>query len=149
MGWSGANRIFNPVARALIDAGATPEAQQKVLGDLIKGLQDGDWDTADESLEDFLDAPAVIAAFADAGVHLADNRCCRAALANDPAALLLAMRSDDVSEEEMARAIDAYAHVIAERVRADANLRATEGEQSLATYGRSLADWIDPHVNTA
>ncbi|HET6691724.1 MAG TPA: hypothetical protein VFG74_12755 [Miltoncostaeaceae bacterium] len=77
MGWSSANSIFDPVARALIDAGADDTTKRRVLGDLIGGLQDGDWDTEDESLEEFLDDPAVVAAFADRNVHLADRRCCR------------------------------------------------------------------------
>jgi hypothetical protein len=70
MGWSSANQIFNPVARALIDAGADNATKRKVLGDLIAGLQEGDWDTEDESLEDFKDDPAIVAAFADNDVYL-------------------------------------------------------------------------------
>ncbi|MER7813839.1 hypothetical protein [Streptomyces sp. NPDC096153] len=77
MGWSSANEIFNPVARALQTAGADDDTKRKVLGDLIAGLQQGDWDTEDESLEDFLDDPAIVAAFADHGVHTNDGRCCR------------------------------------------------------------------------
>jgi hypothetical protein len=89
MGWSSANEIFNPVARALIDTGADDTTKRKVLGSLIGGLQDGDWDTEDESLEDFLDDPAIVAAFADHDVHLSDRRCCRAEHAGDPAADLI------------------------------------------------------------
>jgi hypothetical protein len=70
MGWSSANSIFDPVAQALIDAGATPEVKRKVLGDLINGLQDGDWDTEDESLERFRKDPAIVQAFADHGIEL-------------------------------------------------------------------------------
>jgi hypothetical protein len=77
MGWSSANQIFDPVARALIDAGADDTTKRKVLGDLISNLQNGDWDTEDESLEDFLADPAIVAAFADHGVHLSDGRCCQ------------------------------------------------------------------------
>ncbi|MEW2351465.1 hypothetical protein AB0904_27830 [Streptomyces sp. NPDC006684] len=108
MGWSSANRIFNPIARALQDAHVPAESRRKILGDLIDGLQDGDWDTEDESLEDFLDDPAIVSAFADHGVHLSDRRCCRAALADDPRAQLLSMRSDEVDEAEMVRALDAF-----------------------------------------
>ncbi|WP_043256139.1 hypothetical protein [Streptomyces sp. Tu6071] len=107
MGWSSANRIFNPITRALQDAHVPDDSKRKILGDLIGGLQDGDWDTEDESLEDFLDDPAVVLAFADHGVHLGDRRCCRAALADDPRAQLLSMRSDEVDEAEMVRALDA------------------------------------------
>ena len=73
MGWSSANSIFDPVAQALIDCGATPEVKRKVLGNLIGGLQDGDWDTEDESLELFADDPAIVQAFADHDVHLDED----------------------------------------------------------------------------
>ncbi|MEU6342187.1 hypothetical protein ABZ883_14745 [Streptomyces sp. NPDC046977] len=146
MGWSSANSIFDPVAHALIDAKATPEAKRKVLGDLIKGLQEGDWDTEDESLELFLGDPAIVQAFADNEVHLSDRRCCRVLLADDPRAQLHAMRSTDATKSEMDRALDAYAHQLAELLRKDADLRQTEGEQDLARYGRELAHYIDPTV---
>lgn len=70
MGWSGANSIFDPVAQALIDLGATDEVKTTVLGPLIEGLQEGDWDTEDESLEKFRRDPAIVAAFAAHGVEL-------------------------------------------------------------------------------
>lgn len=76
MGWSSANHIFNPVARALQDTGADDTTKRKVLGDLIGGLQEGDWDTEDESLEDFLDDRAIVAAFHDHNVHTQDRGCC-------------------------------------------------------------------------
>lgn len=78
MGWSSANRIFDPIARALVDHDIPDATIRKVLGDLIAGLQAGDWDTEDESLEKLLDHPAVVQAFADCKVHLADRRCCLA-----------------------------------------------------------------------
>jgi hypothetical protein len=74
MGWSSANSIFDPVARALIDAGTDADTKRKVLGDLIAGLQDGDWDTEDESLEDFRHDPAIVQAFANNGVHLTEEQ---------------------------------------------------------------------------
>jgi hypothetical protein len=74
MGWSSANSIFDPVARALIDAGADNETKTRVLGDLINGLQDGDWDTEDESLERFVNDPAIVQAFANNGVHLTEEQ---------------------------------------------------------------------------
>jgi hypothetical protein len=77
MGWSSANSIFDPVAKALQQTGADDDTKRKVLGDLISGLQEGDWDTEDESLEDFLDDPAIVAAFHDHNVHLGDGRCCQ------------------------------------------------------------------------
>jgi hypothetical protein len=74
MGWSRANSIFDPVARALIDAGADNETKTRVLGDLINGLQDGDWDTEDKSLERFVNDPAIVQAFANNGVHLTEEQ---------------------------------------------------------------------------
>lgn len=70
MGWNSANEIFDPVAKALIDANVGDKVLRDVLGSLIEKLQDGDWDTEDESLEAFASEPAVVAAFADNGVHL-------------------------------------------------------------------------------
>lgn len=70
MGWNSAGRIFDPVAQALIDCGADGPTKRKVLGDLIRELQEGDWDTEDESLEEFTHDPDIVAAFADRGVTL-------------------------------------------------------------------------------
>jgi hypothetical protein len=70
MGWNSANEIFDPVAQSLIDLGATDDVKRKVLGNLISGLQDGDWDTEDESLERFRKDPAIVAAFADHDIRL-------------------------------------------------------------------------------
>ena len=72
MGWNSAGDIFDPVARALIELGATDATKTRVLGDLIGALQNGDWDTEDESLEQFKNDPAIVAAFADHDVYL-DN----------------------------------------------------------------------------
>lgn len=142
MGWSSANEIFNPVARALTEAGVSDQTKRKVLGDLIGGLQHGDWDTEDESLEEFLDDPAIVQAFADHDVHLSDRRCCRAAHARDPRAHLLAMRHEDVSEDEMAGAIDTYAHHLAERIRATRD--ETRGAVQAGKVMDYAADLIDP-----
>lgn len=145
MGWSSANSVFNPVARALIEAGAPDDTKRKVLGDLIGGLQDGDWDTEDESLEEFLDDPAVVQAFADKGVHLADKRCCRAEHTHDPRKYLIAMRHEDVSEDEMALAVDSYAYHLAERIRSSRD--DTRGAVQATKVMDFAADLIDPAVN--
>lgn len=63
MGWNSANLIFDPVAKALIELKAPDELKTKVLGDLIGALQEGDWDTEDESLDEFEDDPAIVEAF--------------------------------------------------------------------------------------
>lgn len=69
MGWASAGEIFNPVARALTNHVPDPEARQAVAATLIAALQAGDWDTEDESLEEFRDDPAIVAAFAENGIH--------------------------------------------------------------------------------
>jgi hypothetical protein len=117
MGWSSANSIFDPVARALIEAGADDTTKRKVLGDLIGGLQDGDWDTEDESLEGFLHDPAIVSAFADHDVHLSDRRCCRRELGADPRQSLIRMRHEGIDEAEMTAAVDAYAQHLADQAR--------------------------------
>ena len=68
MGWSSAGGIFDPVAKALIELNASDEMKTRVLGDLIRALQDGDWDTGDESLDEFKDDPAIVAAFRAHGI---------------------------------------------------------------------------------
>ena len=73
MGWASAGDIFDPVARALIDAGVAPEVKTRVLGALISALQDGDWDTEPDSLEQFKDDEAVAEAFRQHGVIITCN----------------------------------------------------------------------------
>lgn len=68
MGWASAGEIFDPVARAMIELGATDEMKIRVLGDLIGALQQGDWDTEDESLGELQDDPAIVEAFRRHGV---------------------------------------------------------------------------------
>lgn len=65
MGWNSAGDIFDPVAKAMIDLNAPDEMKRKVLGALIGQLQEGDWDTEDESLEQFKNDPAIVDAFRD------------------------------------------------------------------------------------
>src|SRR4051812_12416976 len=60
--------FFDPMARALIKAGAPDEEKEQVLGDLIKHLQDEDWDTELDSLQEFRDDPAIVRAFAKNGI---------------------------------------------------------------------------------
>lgn len=69
MGWGSAgHKIFEPVARALIEAGASDELKERVLGNLIPTLQHEDWDTELDSLQGFLDDPAIVKAFANNGI---------------------------------------------------------------------------------
>lgn len=70
MGWASAGAIFDPVAKALVELNAPDETKIRVLGDLIGALQDGDWDTEDESLEQFADDPAIVEAFRQHDVYL-------------------------------------------------------------------------------
>lgn len=68
MGWSsGGSRVFDPVARALIEAGASDDLKRRTLGPLIDELRDLDWDTQDESLEEFRDDPVIVALFRERG----------------------------------------------------------------------------------
>ncbi|MCF2130153.1 hypothetical protein L1I79_27525 [Strepomyces sp. STD 3.1] len=60
--------FFDPVARSLIEAGASDEQKEQVLGDLIANLQAEDWDTELDSLQRFLDDPAIVRAFANNGI---------------------------------------------------------------------------------
>jgi hypothetical protein len=68
MGWASAGDIFDPVAQALIDLNAPDETKRRVLGTLISKLQDGDWDTEDESLGQFRHDPVIVALFYERGV---------------------------------------------------------------------------------
>jgi len=74
MGWASAGAIFDPVAQALIDAGASDDLKTTVLAKLIGQLQEGDWDTEDESLDKFKDDPAIVAAFRQNGVVVLCDR---------------------------------------------------------------------------
>lgn len=66
MGWGSAGyKIFDPVARALIEAGASDDLKEKTLTSLIPVLQHEDWDTELDSLQRFLDDPAIVRAFAN------------------------------------------------------------------------------------
>ncbi|MFJ9128901.1 hypothetical protein ACIRJS_32850 [Streptomyces sp. NPDC102340] len=144
MGWSSANGIFDPVARALIDAGVDDTTKRDVLGKMISNLQDGDWDTEDESLEDFLDDPAIVSAFSDHNVHLSDRRCCARELGVGPREALLLMRREDTSEQQMNEALHAYTHHLAETIRA--NRDHLRGSTMPAT---AVADWIADLIDPA
>lgn len=63
MGWSGGGDIFDRVARALVGAGASDRIVTTVCEVLIDTLRDGDWDTLDESIDEFRSNRAVVAAF--------------------------------------------------------------------------------------
>lgn len=68
MGWASAGTYFDAVAQALIDGGATDEVKTKVCSVLIGVFRDGDWDTEHESLGEFQDDPAIVAAFREHGI---------------------------------------------------------------------------------
>ena len=69
MGWGSAGpRLFDPVARALIEANASDEAKRTCLGPLIDVLQENDWDTEHDSLQEFKDDPVIVAVFAEHGI---------------------------------------------------------------------------------
>ncbi|CAL9369672.1 hypothetical protein [Streptomyces sp. enrichment culture] len=64
MGWGSAYSLFNTVADALIEANATDEIKEKTLTTVIARLQAEDWDTELDSLQSYLDDPAIVRAFA-------------------------------------------------------------------------------------
>lgn len=68
MGWSSAGYIFENVARSLIATEAPDDIKRHVLGNLCQELQEGDWDTEDESLAEFRGDPVIVQVFADHGV---------------------------------------------------------------------------------
>lgn len=73
MGWGSAYAIFNNVADALVEAGASDELKEKTLTKLIGTLQKADWDTEYDSLQDYLSDPAIVRAFAAHGIHWPDD----------------------------------------------------------------------------
>jgi hypothetical protein len=71
MGWASAGAsIFDPVMKALQESNATAETKTSVAKLLINVLQGQDWDTEDESLEEFSDDPSIVEAFAEYEVYL-------------------------------------------------------------------------------
>lgn len=78
MGWNTAGEIFNPVASAICKTDLSDGKKTEILERLIWALQDGDWDTEDESVEIFMNEPAVIQAFRNRGVYIPCKcTCCR------------------------------------------------------------------------
>ncbi|MGW0335472.1 hypothetical protein ACWD0J_26980 [Streptomyces sp. NPDC003011] len=63
MGWAGGNAAFERVARKLIELDVDDTTKTEVCGVLIDGLRDCGWDTVDESLGEFADDSAIVAAF--------------------------------------------------------------------------------------
>lgn len=70
MGWASAGNYFEPVAQALIDNGASDDVIFHSCKALISALQEGDWDTAEESLGLFQEHDAVVRAFRECGVYV-------------------------------------------------------------------------------
>ena len=64
MGWGSAYSLFNTVADALIEAGASDEVKEKALTKVIRELQEEDWDTELDSLQSYRNDPAIVRAFA-------------------------------------------------------------------------------------
>lgn len=65
MGWASANPIFDNVAYALVESKIDTRITTRVLTILIDELCDGDWDTLDESYNEFTEYPEVLQAFHD------------------------------------------------------------------------------------
>lgn len=63
MGWSHGGDAFGRVTRKLVELRAPDRVLTAVCADLIDALRDADWDTLDESIEEFRENRAVMAAF--------------------------------------------------------------------------------------
>lgn len=72
MGWGSAYSLFNTVADALIEASASDEVKERTLTRVIASLQQEDWDTELDSLQSYLDDPAIVRAFANNDIHWED-----------------------------------------------------------------------------
>lgn len=68
MGWGSAYSLFNTIADALIEAGASDEIKERTLSKVIAALQEDDWDTELDSLQSYLHDPAIVRAFAANGI---------------------------------------------------------------------------------
>jgi hypothetical protein len=76
MGWNSAGDIFDPVCTVIVKgvegrAIAEDEAT-KVLTNMIRVLQNHDWDVEEESLSEFVEYPFVVEAFKAQGVEVQD-----------------------------------------------------------------------------
>ncbi len=69
MGWASAGGIFGAMASSLIRAGASEELLASACRDMIDRLRQDDWDTLDESLEQFEDNPVIVRVFGEFGVY--------------------------------------------------------------------------------
>lgn len=76
MGWNSAGDIADPQIALMVKAVDNDELSEALactmLENLIDKLQDGDWDTEGESLEQFAHVPWVVRAFREKGVTLSD-----------------------------------------------------------------------------
>lgn len=69
MGWGSTYSLFNTVADALIEANASDDTKERALTKVIARLQEDDWDTELDSLQSYLDDPAIVRAFAANGIE--------------------------------------------------------------------------------
>lgn len=72
MGWGSAYSLFNTVADALIEAKASDEVKERALTTVIARLQAEDWDTELDSLQGYLNDPAIVRAFANNNITWED-----------------------------------------------------------------------------
>jgi hypothetical protein len=68
MGFSRGNEIFDPVAYRLIEADLHPAVTYEIARTLIDALLECDWDTADESLDEFEEFEPIRGAFRECGI---------------------------------------------------------------------------------
>jgi hypothetical protein len=70
MGWASGGYIFDALCEELQKSFLVPATRKKVLVRLIKALQQNDWDTEGESLDQFKGDKVVVDAFRECGVYL-------------------------------------------------------------------------------
>ena len=73
MGWASASGIFDSAVSAAIEAGLDGDKLTQFATNMIDTLSDQDWDTQDESVEQFRNNPYVVKAFEDRGYRLPER----------------------------------------------------------------------------
>lgn len=69
MGYASGGAIFDRTAHALVASGADDRIITEVCAALAEALTDMDWDTLDESVDEFLGQPAVLAGLRQGAPH--------------------------------------------------------------------------------
>ena len=80
MGWASASGVFNKIfepLRTLYDEGKMPAQMLKdVAKNVIEAFEDCDWDTQDESLEEFAECAPIVEAFKEVDPEMFEEHGC-------------------------------------------------------------------------